>query len=553
MKRKRFFTRAGGSLYLAAMLGGMAVAQAPPSAPDLRAAPRLPSGLPPRLHAFAAQVRNILAQRIYRHADFGLELYSLDAKRVLYAYHAQKLFTPASTTKLVTEGAALRLLGPDFRFHTRLVRTGPVRQGVLQGSLVLIAGGDPNLSARVQPGGRLAYENWDHSYDGSRYTRAVPGDPLQILRRLAVRTAAAGIRQIAGGVYVDVSLFPEGRRELGTGTVISPIVVNDNLVDITVSPAAVAGRPAHLSLSPATGYVTLVNHTRTAPVGVVPRLRFSRDLLQPDGSHQVTLSGSFPLGHPPILYAYAVPQPSRFAQFALVATLRAAGISVALPPADQLPAGSRAALGRPSRLIADYTSPPFAQELRVTLKVSQNLHASMVPYWLGALLAHRRRHIVRAGFALERQVLRSARLDLSGASQSDGAGGSNAAFFTPDFMCRYLAWMARQQQFPIFYHALPILGRDGTLFNIETHSPAAGHVRAKTGTYDTFDALNRDLMITGKGLAGYMTTAAGEHLCFAFYANRISLPPGGLNSIERTVGEALGRIATAAYELPPAH
>ena len=79
----------------------------------------------------------------------------------------------------------------------------------------------------------------------------------------------------------------------------------------------------------------------------------------------------------------------------------------------------------------------------------------------------------------------------------------------------------------VFYNALPALGKDGTLWNIQTTSPAAGHVFAKTGTYGAFDALNRDLMVTGKGLAGYTTTQEGRHLAFAIYANHVAVPSDG--------------------------
>src|SRR6185503_16771283 len=114
-------------------------------------------------------------------------------------------------------------------FTTRVYRTGPVRAGVLEGDLVLLASGDPNISARLKPDGTLAFENVDHSYDADPHTRAVPGNPLLVLNALARQVRAAGIRHVRGSVIVDASLFAEGDRELGTGVVISPIVVNDNL------------------------------------------------------------------------------------------------------------------------------------------------------------------------------------------------------------------------------------------------------------------------------------------------------------------------------------
>ena len=163
--------------------------------------------------ALAARVREITNRPEYKHSSFGIEIYSLDEDRVLFALNGQQLFTPGSTTKLLTEGTALELLGANYRFHTRVYRNGPISpDGTLAGDLIFVASGDPNLSGRIQPDGTLTYENQDHSYDGSPDTQAVPGDPLLVIRELAAQVAARGIKRIQGRVFVDASLFPEGSR-----------------------------------------------------------------------------------------------------------------------------------------------------------------------------------------------------------------------------------------------------------------------------------------------------------------------------------------------------
>src|SRR5215510_13118626 len=194
--------------------------------------------------SLSQRVQAIIDRPEFKHALFGIEFYSLDKGKIIYAINADKLFTPGSTTKLLTEGTALSLLGADYRFHTRVYSTGPVgADGTLNGHLVLVASGDPNLSGRLNPDGTLAFENEDHSYDGDPNTRAVPGDPLLVIRRLAQQVADKGIKKITGMVIVDASMFREGARELGTGVVMSPIVVNDNIIDIIVSPGSAEGAP----------------------------------------------------------------------------------------------------------------------------------------------------------------------------------------------------------------------------------------------------------------------------------------------------------------------
>src|SRR6266540_604387 len=163
--------------------------------------------------ALAQRVQTIMDRPEFRHAIFGIEFYSLDSGKPIYSVNADKLFTPGSTTKLLTEGTALELLGADFRFHTRVYRTGPIgADGTLDGDLVLVASGDLNLSGRINADGTLAFENEDHSYDGDPNTRAVPGDPLLVIRRLAQQVANKQVKKIRGQVIVDISLFREGPR-----------------------------------------------------------------------------------------------------------------------------------------------------------------------------------------------------------------------------------------------------------------------------------------------------------------------------------------------------
>jgi len=170
-------------------------------------------------------------------------------------------------------------------------------------------------------------------------------------------------------------------------------------------------------------------------------------------------------------------------------------------------------------------SPPLSEEIKVTLKVSQNLHAGMGPYLLGTLVAKDTKGPLDAGFKVEHDFLQSAKLDLSGAAQGDGAGGDWADLFSPDFMVHYLTYWSTRPDYQEFFKALPILGKDGTLAKIQTNSPGAGHVFAKTGTFGSEDRLGGKMMLNGKGLAGYVLTKDGKRLAFAAYVNHVSLAP----------------------------
>ena len=105
----------------------------------------------------------------------------------------------------------------------------------------------------------------------------------------------------------------------------------------------------------------------------------------------------------------------------------------------------------------------------------------------------------------------------------------------------------RRPDFAKFTAALPILGKDGTLYNIQPQSPAADQVHAKTGTFVVGDPLNRMMLVIGKGLAGYMTTASGTRLIVVVYANNVAVWTTP-DEVTRVVGQALGEVAAAAWE-----
>ncbi len=493
----------------------------------------------------AARIQKVMDRPEFARANFGIEFYDLDSSKIVYERNAKKLFVPASTTKLLSEGTLLAKLGADYRFHTKIYRTGPLdNKGKLKGDLVLVASGDPNLSNRIRPDGTLAFVDEDHSYSGP----AVSGDPLAVIKELAKAVSAKGVKRIDGRVLVDASLVPDGSREGGTGVVMSSVMVNDNVVDIVGKPGAKAGDPLILETNPPTRYIRFVNQGTTGAPGSKPTLDDPVFTSNADGSVTVTLTGSVPLGMEPQTGSVAVPSPTAFAQTVLREALEALGISS--KPALASVAIDFGALQKfyvSENELADHVSLPLAEEIRVTLKVSQNLHAGMSPYLLGAIAGKETKNPLNKGFEIERAFLQEAKLDLSGISQGDGAGGDWSDLFSPDFVCSYLAYWSTRPDFDVLFHALPVLGKDGTLAKIQKTNPAAGHVFAKTGTFDSEDKLNGKLMLNGKGLAGYVITKSGRKLAFAAYVNHVSLPADP-DAPQQVGGQALGEIAAAAYD-----
>ena len=485
------------------------------------------------------RVVEVMERPEFDHATWAMEFLDLGTGQPVFGVNARKLMVPGSTTKLLTTGTALEILGADHRFTTRVYRTGPVRDGVLEGDLVLVASGDPNLSGRERPDGTYAFNDSDHSYGGM----PLDTDPIAAIRDLARQVAARGIRHVTGQVVVDASLFPEGERDGGTGVTMGPLVINDNVVDVVVTPATGAGEPATVAVTPETAYLRVQAYVTTSEDGVDMDLDQTVDDTEP--SHHVLLvTGTVPAGGEPVNLRWRVPEPSRFGEIVFAEALEDAGVRAIPRLASRVvDAAALAEFQIDERMVAEHVSLPLIEEAVVILKTSQNLHASNLPLLLGSLPQAEEGD--KTGFDLEREWLEGAGLDLEGAAQGDGAGAR--AHFSPEFMTRYLALVASKPWAAGFRSALPVLGRDGTLVEVQVESAAAeaGQVHAKTGTYGIYDPLHRRTLITGKGLAGYMTTRSGREIAFAVYLNNFA---GDAEDPAAVAGQALGEIAAIAWE-----
>lgn len=479
-----------------------------------------------------ARIRAIFERPEFRHAQWGFEVLDVATGTVLMSHNGERLFVPGSTTKVVTMATALEVLGPEHRFRTRVYRTGPVTNGIVQGDLVLVASGDPNLSNRVREGGTYAFVDRDHSYGGP----PLPGDPLLTLRAMAAQVAARGIRGLTGQVLVDASLFAEGERELGTRVALSPMVVNDNVIDIVVTPGAQAGAPATVTVSPQTSLLTVQAMITTSDSGTAPTMATTEDSTNRDRRFLV-MKGTIPTG-PAMNARWAVASPSRFGEIVFAEVLSDAGVRV-IPRLGSRAVPTRSAFPD-SLLVAEHVSLPLLREATVLLKTSQNLHASNLPFLLTAL----RGDTATNGFDLARRWLQREGLPLDGAVQGDGAGGD--ALFSPRFMTSLLRVIWGKGWGRDFKAALPVLGRDGTLALIQTSAPGAGHVFAKTGTFATYDPLNRRTLVTAKGLAGFVTLRSGREVAIAVYLNNVAVAKGDPALV---AGQALGEAASVVWEV----
>jgi D-alanyl-D-alanine carboxypeptidase/D-alanyl-D-alanine-endopeptidase (penicillin-binding protein 4) len=355
---------------------------------------------------------------------------------------------------------------------------------------------------------------------------------------LAKQVKARGIARITGDVLIDGRLFP---TSVGSGSgprLVSPIIVNDNVIDVIVAPADAAGQIAHGTIRPESLALVLDNQVRTVAEGEPVQISVTGT-----APGAVIVRGTIPLKSKPMLRILPVTDPAAMARALLIECLRKESIEVTASPfrapTAELPPREGC---RDLTVLATHTSLPLSEAIKVTLKVSQNLYASTLP--LLVAVRHDERTLAQ-GLRRQGLYLRLLGVDARSFSFAGGAGGANADATTPRATVQLLTALMKRPEWSAIDAGLPILGVDGTLFGmVPTSSPVYGKVRAKTGTLWWDDLANERSILRSKALAGTLVTAKGKSLIFAMFVNDVPMPKGVLPSRE---GMLLGKICEAIH------
>jgi D-alanyl-D-alanine carboxypeptidase/D-alanyl-D-alanine-endopeptidase (penicillin-binding protein 4) len=450
------------------------------------------------------------ASAVARTSFWGVRIVSLDRGRTVFERNANRLFLPASNAKLFTTALALVRLGPDYRFQTRVLgdRT-PGADGCVE-SLRLVGGGDPNLSGRA-----------------IRYRRDAPsGDPLGAIEDLASQVAARGVRCVSADIVGEDTAYvwqPYGEGWdvddpiWDYGAPVSALSINDNTLTLTLLPASQESDPARMVLTPPVEYYDIDNRVRTVGEGRKGERGVMVDRLP--GARQLRLWGALPLRDPGDTEVLGIDDPALYAALAFRDALLRRGISIR--------GEARAAHLFPDQ-VADLKNGPgpeaeagvelarrdsgaMLEDLRITDKVSQNLHAEMA---LRAVARARRRIGSReAGIAEEQVFLDELGVGRGSYTFADGSGLSRLDLVAPATVVRLLAHMYHSAARDAWMSLLPVAGRDGTLHDRFVGTPVEGRIFAKTGSMSHVAALS-----------GYARRKNGTMLAFSILVNNYNGP-----------------------------
>jgi len=428
--------------------------------------------------ALVARIDALLADKTLQTGFQGILIQSLKDHTTLYERNADKVFLPASNNKLLTSGAALSLMGPDFVYKTKVVAgSAPDRHGVLHADLSLVGSGDPVLSA---------------------------ADLTELARALKT----AGVKRIEGAVTADDSLFDQQR--LGDGWTwddepyyysaqVSALNLNENLVSVRVFPGKREGDPVRIVVTPTEKYMIVQNLAKTAAAKTKATITVDRSR----GQNTLVISGALAIdttdeAAPKV--PVTVEDPTRFALTVFREALTKEGIRFGK---KSLPAPSSTVS------LAEHDSVPLSQILKLLNKPSDNLIAECLLKTVGAF----KKGTGTAGSGgtgaqSAREFFTSIGMDVAHLNQADGSGLSRFNFVSPRAFVQLLTYLHDQPTFPVLYDSLPIAGVDGSLRNRLKNTPAANNCHAKTG-----------YISRASSLSGYITTKDGDMLVFSMLMN----------------------------------
>lgn len=422
---------------------------------------------------------------------------------LIFSLNPDTPLTIASVSKLFSTAAALNGLGSGYQFKTVLYRSGTVEGGLLRGSLLVVGGGDPNIS------GRFNNDDIDAVFD-----------------QWAGGLKASGISRISGDLVLNNSFFdkvyrnpgwPRGQEDHWYQAPVSALSFNDNCVSVFVAPGYRPGARARVHFEPPTTYVQAISSARTVSARRPARIAVARQF----GSRIVTVAGHVPLRHYGWSTVIAIDDPPLYFGDVLKERLAQDGIVVEgkIVQADTRP--------DPTWAVVATTTSDLLPSIAIANKRSQSFYAEQIFKTLAAVKTGEGSW--PAAVKLEKGFVASLGLDPAKYQLHDGCGLDPDNRVASEDIVRFLAKMAASPLAPQWIPTLAVSGAmDGSLRHRLRDWLGRGKVHAKTGSLDRVNSF-----------AGYATAASGRTYIFAIVLNGRRVNDGTAHLYEDRLVRAL--------------
>ena len=413
-------------------------------------------------------IETIISDPALSEATVGICVRTGDG-RTLADIESDNMIMPASNMKLISTGAAIHLLGPNYQYITRIGYDGVVEKGILKGNLYIIGGGDPTT--------------------GSKDSIATPMTELFDIWEKTVRDA--GIRRIDGYIIGDGRYFdgmPEHPSwqwsDIGTyyGSGPTGLMFYENTQSFRASAGKKVGDPVNIVPSyPEAPWMEFRYNCTTGKAGTGDQLYMYASDLSPVAE----IRGTFGVDRA----AKRVDCTNKFPEYTLVSyfadRLRSKGIPNEGPADFRLCTDIDASSADNLEIIGSTLSPALKRIIFETNHESNNLYAETLSKTLGKKLTGSACY--DSTYVAMETVLKELGMDTSyGIKMADGSGLSRKNYVSPDFFCRFLIAMMSSPHFEDYIYSLPSPGSNGTLSSNMAKSPVEmkARIKVKSGSMD---------------------------------------------------------------------
>lgn len=466
-------------------------------------------------------VESISRSEALKSSVFGV-LAVTEGGDTLAAWNCDQRMVPASTMKLITTGMAVHRLGADFKYVTRLGYSGSIDEGVLDGDLYIIGGGDPTIV--------------------SKDSIAIPR--TELFRQWKSFLDKAGIKRIKGRVIGDGRYFDGpmehdtwSYQDIGTayGTGLNGLSFYENAQDFRVSAGPSVGSPVNVSVAfPDTPWMKFEYPCRTAPAGTGDQLY----LFNTEFAPRAEVRGSFAIDRKPRTEEFS----NRFGAYTCAhyfsTYLKTKGVEVTGGPADVRNGRIRTDLSSSEygpfaskvddlNILGQTYSPTLRSIARETNLKSDNFYAETLFRTLGRRLHHSASY--DSSYVAVNEVMKSLGVSADDVRIVDGSGLARHNYVSPSFFVRFLSAMMDS---PSFGDYIQTIGRPGDRHYESRLREAPASVKSRVH-------LKSGSMNGVRCFSGYIEPSAGskaETIIFSVMTNNSLVPASRIDpAIDRII------------------
>ena len=444
---------------------------------------------PPALIKLKDELKKASDDPLFKYGQIGFSFRSADGK-IIHESNANKSLIPASNLKLLTTATALKILGSDYKFETKISYDGEINNGILNGNIYIQGGGDPTLgSDRI---------------DGNP-------DYNQLIALWVQKIKAAGIKKITGTIIGDQTIFDKNLipdqwiwTDIGNyyGAGASGLNINENLYKIYFKPGKSSGDTTTvIRTEPSMPFLSFDNTVKTAVAG-------SGDNAYIYGSPYTNyryLSGTIPTGVSEFSIKGSLSDPAYVTACLLYNSLKENNVVIDIAPENS---GKVISALNKSQLKTIYIhqSPSLKEIIRYTNVYSINLYAEA----LLKILAVKKNlpGTSENGVKVIVDYWTLQGMDMKGMFLYDGSGLSPRTSIRATQLTKLMQYMSKDSSFQVFFQSLPVAGQSGTISRFCKGTKAENNVSAKSGS------LTRVICYTG-----YVKAKNGSYNSFSILIN----------------------------------